>query len=95
MSVGSYAENGVQYVKKQRILVLYSQGVKAPMITRILREEEQLCCTQVGVAKFLKKSEGTGSLSRCSGSSGPTKITDEIEVIVEQQMQRNDDTTAV
>ena len=65
------------------------------MIVKILREEEQLCCTQVVVAKYLKKSEGTGSLSRCSGSSGPTKITDEIKVIFEQQMQRNDETTAV
>jgi len=76
-------------------LGLYSQGLKAPTITKILRDKEQLFCTQVGVAKFLKKSEGTGSLSRCSGSSGPTKITDEIKAIVEQQMQRNDETTAV
>ena len=81
--------------KKQRILSLYSQGLKAPTIAKILREEEQLRCTRVGVAKFLKKFEETGSLSRRSGSGRPTKITAEIKEIVEQQMQRDDETTAV
>jgi len=95
VSVGSYNENGVQYVKKQRILGLYSQGLKAPTIVEILHEEEQLHCTWRGVATFLKKSEETGSLSRRSGSGGPTKITAEIKEIVEQQMQRGDETTAV
>ena len=47
------------------------------------------------VLRSLKKSEETGSLSRHSGSGGPTKITTEIKSIVEQQMQRNDETTAV
>ena len=61
--------------KKQRILSLYSQGLKAPTIAKILREEGQLRCTRVGVAKFLKKFEETGSLSRRSGSGRPTKIT--------------------
>ena len=81
--------------KKQRMLSLYSQGLKAPTIAKILREEEQLRCTRVGVAKFLKKFEETGSLSRRSGSGRPTKITAEIKEIVEQQMQRDDETTAV
>jgi len=81
--------------KKQRILSLYSQGLKAPTIAKILREEEQLCCTRVGVAKFLKKFEETGSLSRRSGSGRPAKTTAEIKDIVEQQMQRDDETTAV
>lgn len=74
---------------------LYSQGLKAPMIVKILCEEEQRRCTRVGVAKFLKKSEESGSLRRCSGSGGPTKITAIIKVIIKQQMQCNDETTAV
>ena len=36
--------------KKQRILSYRSQGLKAPTIVKVLREEEQLSCAQVGVA---------------------------------------------
>lgn len=81
--------------KMQRILSHHSQGLKAPTIARILREEEQLRCTRVGVAKFLKKFEETGSLSRRSGSGRRSKITAEIKEIVEEQMQRDDETTAM
>lgn len=79
VSVGSYAEDGVQYVKKQKILGLCSQGLKASTIVKKLREEEQLHCTWGGVAKILKKSDETGSLSRHSVSGGPTKIVAEIK----------------
>lgn len=81
--------------KKQRILYLRSQGLKAPTIAKMLREEEKLSCTRVGVAKFLKKFDETGSLNRRSGSGQPSKITAEIKAIVEEQMQRDDETTAV
>ena len=81
--------------KKQRILNYRSQGLKAPTIVKVLREEEQLSCTRVGVAKFLKKFEETGSLARRSGSGRPSKITGEIKEIVEQQVQHDDETTAV
>ena len=81
--------------KKQRILHLRSQGLKAPTITKILREEEKLQCTRVGVAMFLKRFETTGTLSRHPGSGRPSKITAEIKRIVENQMQLDDETSAV
>ena len=81
--------------KKQRILSYRGQGLKAPTIAKILREEEQLTCTRVGVAKFLKKFEETGSLSRCSGSGRPSKMMADIKEVVENQMQHDDVTTAV
>lgn len=81
--------------KKQRISNYRSQGLKAPTIVKVVREEEQLSCTRVGVAKFLKKFEETGSLARRSGSGRPSKITGEIKEIVEQQVQHDDEATAV
>ena len=81
--------------KKQRILYLLSRGLKAPTIAKILREEEKLQCTRVGVAMFIKRFETTGSLGRRPGSGRPSKITAEIKRIVENQMQLDDETTAV
>ena len=83
--------------KKQRILSYRSQGLEAPTtcIAKVLCEYGQLSCTRVGVAKFLKKFKETGSLARHSGSGRPSKNTTEIKEVVEQQMQHNDETTAV
>ena len=81
--------------KKQRILYLRSQGLKAPTIARMLRDEENLQCTCVGVSMFLKRFEETGSLTRQPGSGRPSKITAEIKEIVEEQMQFDDETSAV
>ena len=79
--------------KKQRILSLYLQGLKAPTIARLL-QKEHLQCTRVGVHKFLAHFEMTGSINRRSGSGRPSKITAEIKAIVEEQMQQDDETTA-
>ena len=81
--------------KKQRILCLRSQGLKAPTIAKILREDERLQCTRIGVAMFLQRFEATGTLSRHPGSGRPSKITAEIKRIVENQVQLDDETSAV
>ena len=48
-----------------------------------------------GIAKFLHRYETTGSIARKAGSGRPTKITTEIKAAVEQQMQLDDETSAV
>ena len=80
--------------KLQRILYYSVQGFKAPTISRLL-EEEGLHASQVGVAKFLKKFQQTGSIARRPGSGRPSKITAEIKALVEQRMRSDDETTAV
>ena len=79
--------------KKQRILYYHSLGMKAPSIAERLREE-RLSCTRVGVAKFLQRFKESGSLSRRPGSGRPSRVTAEIRQIVEEQMQKDDETTA-
>ena len=80
--------------KKQRILHHYFCGNKAPTIEKLLREEN-LHCTRKYVHDFLRRYEITGDVRRKSGSGGHTKITDEVKAIVEEQMQRDDETTAI
>ena len=79
--------------KKQRILYYHSLGMRAPSIAERLREK-RLPCTRVGIAKFLRRFTESGSLSRWAGSGRPSKVTAEIREIVEEQMQRDDETTA-
>ena len=79
--------------KLQRILYYYFQGYKAPTISQLLREEN-LRASRVGIAKFLKKYKETGSIGRRPGSGRPSRITSEIKAIVEQQMRKDDETTA-
>jgi len=77
-----------------RILVHYGNGYKAPTISKLLREEG-VRCSRVGIAKFIQKFQDTGNINRRVGSSRPSKITSEIKQIVEDQMRRDDETTAV
>lgn len=80
--------------KKQRILFFYSKGYKAPTIAKLLHDEG-LPYSRVGVAKFIKKFEETGTITRRVGSGRPSKVTAEIKQIVEDQMRLDDETTAV
>ena len=79
--------------KKQWILYLHSQGLKAPTIVKVLAQEK-LKCSRVGVAKFLNVYKATGSIARQPDSGRPSKITAEIKEIVEAQMRLDDETTA-
>ena len=51
--------------------------------------------TKVGIWKFLKKYRETGTIARQRGSGRPCKITREVLAIVEEQMRKDDETTAV
>lgn len=79
--------------KKQRVLALASKGLRAPTIAREL-QKENLKCSRIGVHKFLRKFQETGSISRRVGSGRPSKVTAEIKQIVEDQMRKDDETTA-
>ena len=80
--------------KLQQILYHSLQGFKPPTICHLL-EEEGLRASRVGIAKFLKKYQDTGSIARRPGSGRPSKVTAEIKALVEQKMREDDETTAV
>ena len=79
--------------KKQHILHFYSKGYKAPTIQKFLAAEN-LVCSRVGIAKFIKVFERTGSICRQPGLGRPSKVTREVKELVEQQMGLDDETTA-
>ena len=80
--------------KQQRIIYFSSLGYKSTTIVSLLREEG-LTVSRSGVARLLKKYRQTGSIRRRPGSGRPTKITSEVLQIVEEQMQLDDETTAI
>ena len=57
-------------------------------------EKERLKCLRVGIYKFLKYYQVTGSIGRRVGSARPSKVTAEIKQILDDQMGLDDDTIA-
>ena len=53
------------------------------------------CCVAELVAKFIKKFEEMGIITRCVSSGWSSKVTAEVRQIVEDQMRLDDKTTAV
>ena len=51
--------------------------------------------SRVGIHKFLEHFEETGTLLRKPGSGRPSKITRLVKMVVEEQMRRDDETTAI
>ena len=78
---------------KQRVLAFHAAGLKAPTIKHKLMEEG-ITVSRVGVWKFLRLYEMTGYLGKLEGSGRRSKVTDEVKLIVEQQMIVDDETTA-
>ena len=58
-------------------------------------KEEGLNASRSGIVKFLKKYHTTGSIGRQPGSGRPMKITTQVLELVEQQMEKDDETTAI
>ena len=75
--------------KKQHILHFYSKGYKAPTIQKFLAAEN-LLCSHVGIARFIKVFEYTKSICRQPGSGRPSKVTRKVEDLVEQQVRLDD-----
>ena len=63
--------------KRQRIVSLWHDGVKAPTIAKILAKEN-LPATRQGIQKFLKKYTECGAIGRMEGSGSKSKITAEV-----------------
>ena len=78
---------------KQRAIALHSKGYTATTIAKKL-QEETIYVTQVGVHKFLCVYKATHTINCRSGSGHPSKNTAEIRKLVDQQMIKDDDTTA-
>ena len=77
------------FYKKQRILYLHRKGFRPPTIQKIL-EKEGLTSTRIGIYKLLECFKNTG----CITTGRPSKVTEEIKQIVEEQMRLDDETTA-
>ena len=77
----------------QRILVHYFAGYKAPSIQKLLKDEG-VFVSRVSIWKFLCRYKKTGTIARQEGSGRKTLLTRQIQGVVEEQMQKDDETTA-
>ena len=80
--------------EKQRIVFYSARGFKPSQILSALRVEGIYTCRQT-IARFIKRYQGTGTISRKEGSGRPTKVTAHILQLVERAMIADDETTAV
>ena len=78
---------------RRRVLVHHSRGLSTRAIADAL-SDEGLHATSQGIAKFLRRVEETGSLERQPGSGRPSIMTSQMLALVEEQMRRDDETTA-
>ena len=72
--------------EKERILHLYSKGLKAPTVKKQLASEG-LTVSREGVHKFIAKFREISCMLRRQGSGRPLKVTAEIKKIVDDQMR--------
>lgn len=79
---------------KQRILVHFNNGYKAPTIYKLCIQEG-IFVSRVNIWRFLCSYVETGSIKRKEGSGRLSKITREVKAIVEEEMQKDDETTAI
>ena len=78
---------------RQRILEHHFAGNRAPKIQKLL-QAENILVSRVAVCKFLQKYKETGTIGRQEGGGRKTVITQNVKLIVEQQMVNDDETTA-
>ena len=79
--------------EKLQILHYHFQGFKPYTITRML-EKEGVKASRFGVHKFIKHYNEQGSIDRKTGSGRLSKLTTQVKQLVDQQMERDDETTA-
>ena len=79
---------------KTRALFFRSHGVSPGVVVKKLKEEG-LHASRQGLAKFFRRYDETSSTARRQGSGRLSKLTPDVMQIVEEQMQRDDETTAV
>ena len=78
---------------KQRILSSYFDGQRPTQIQQVL-EEEGIAVSRQGMAKFIRRYLETGTIARRKGSGRRCKISYNVKGIVEEEMRRDDETTA-
>ena len=79
---------------KARALFFRSHGVSPGVVAKRLKEEG-LHASRQGQAKFFRLYDKTSSTARRPGSGRLSKLTPDVLQIVEEQMQRDDETTTV
>ena len=81
------------YTKQRIVYYLTAFGMKPPTIRSKLREEG-IRTSRQGIYKFTKLYQQRKTIARKSGSGRPSKVTREVKEIVEEQMRKDDETTA-
>ena len=76
-----------------KMLEYHHNGKKPPTIEKMLRREG-IKITRVGVWKFLRRYKKTGTIARKEGTGRKSKLSPEIRKVVDDEMTRNDETTA-
>ncbi len=69
-------------------------GLRPPTIKKML-DREGICVHRTGIHLFFKKFEETGTIARNVGSGRPSKITPAIKSIIDEQMEKDNETSAV
>ena len=80
--------------EKQRVLFYCYEGLCPSQIQSVLKIED-IFTTRQTVTHFIKRFLETKSICRKEGSGRPSKITDQVLELVEEQMRKDDETTAV
>ena len=76
-----------------RILVHHSAGHKVLSIKRLL-EKEGIIVSRIAIWKFLSRFKKTDTITRKEGSGRKSLLTHQIRTIVEETMDKDDETTA-
>ena len=79
---------------KQRILFHYTGGIKTSNAIKKILEEEGIHVSRVTIWKFLRRYDETQCLGRKEGSGRPSKITTDMKIILQRQIEDDDETTA-
>ena len=79
--------------KNLRIVFYHLKGIKAPEIEKRLLSERMTESRRGIHHQFIKMYKLTGSIGRRPGSGRRSKVTMEIEVIVNKQMKLDDETS--
>ena len=83
----------VELYVKRRALYYAAKGLNPSAISRALGEEGQQY-SRKSVSMLFRKVRETGSFSRKPGSGKSTKITQRVKDLIEEEMQKDDETTA-
>ena len=79
---------------KRRAIYFASKGLSCSATSRALTSEGLSYSTK-SVSLLLRKINGGGSIARKPGTGRSTKITQQVKDLIEEQMQADDETTAV